>query len=538
MTHGVSWSRRSSLGGSRLSWLFPLVLIILVAAALLQTGGGTAAHAHPRDPDGSAGRAGGLGLPPQISSSAPVDVRATIGTATSRRLPRSFLGLSIEYWDLLKLDRDPASLRRVFGLVRVPGDGPVILRVGGDSADQSYWGARSPGLRLGPWPYRLTGSWLRKLAAVTRAARLHVILDLNLAAQSASMAARFARAASRTLPRGSLSALEIGNEPDIYHHWVDYHLPGRRGLFAAPSGWDEFSPSGYAAAFSRYARLLQRAVPGLPLAGPEAAYPLRDLAWARRLVAADRPRLGLLTVHRYSLSACAHRNWRDFSTIARVLSPGTSAGLSPSVIPALRLARRSGLPLRLTELNSVTCEGRRGVSNTFAAALWAPDALFSLWRVGLAGVNIHVRQGAVNAAFEMSGRRVLARPLLYGLALFTRALGERARLARLRVGPSPPAVRIWAVRVRRRRLNVLVLNKGAQPARLLLRVPTRRPAAVQRLLAPSIQSTGGVTLAGQTIGPRGRWLGRRVSTHVSRGPGGRYGLLVPGFSAALVSFRL
>jgi hypothetical protein len=512
-------------------------VVILVVAALLQTGGGTTARAHSRDPDGGAGRALGLGLAPQVSSG-PVDVRATIETATSRRLPGSFLGLSIEYWDLPRLDRDPAALRRVLDLVRVPGDGPTILRVGGDSADQSFWGRRPPGVRLGPWPYHLTAAWLRKLAALTRAARLHVLLDLNLAAQSASMAARFASAAARTLPRGSLSALEIGNEPDIYHHWVDYHLPGRSALFAAPSGWDEFSPSAYAEAFRRYARRLQRAVPGLPLAGPEAAYPLRDLAWVRRLVAADRRRVGLLTVHRYPLSACAHRNWRDFSTIARVLSPVTSAGLAPSVTPALRLARRTGLPLRLTELNSVTCEGRRGVSNTFAAALWAPDALFSLWRDGLAGVNIHVRQGAMNAAFSMSRRGVLARPLLYGLALFTRALGERARLAGLRVGPSPSALRIWAVRVRRRRLNVLVLNKGAQPARLLLRVPARRPATVQRLLAPSIRSTGGVSLDGQTLGPSGRWVGPRVMTQVSRGPGGRYDLLVPGFSAALVGFRL
>jgi hypothetical protein len=31
------------------------------------------------------------------------------------------------------------------------------------------------------------------------------------------------------------------------------------------------------------------------------------------------------------------------------------------------------------------------VSDTFATALWAPDALFELLRAGIDGVNVHVR---------------------------------------------------------------------------------------------------------------------------------------------------
>ena len=42
------------------------------------------------------------------------------------------------------------------------------------------------------------------------------------------------------------------------------------------------------------------------------------------------------------------------------------------------LAHGAGLRFRLDEVNSVTCGGTRGVSDTFATALWAPDALLSL----------------------------------------------------------------------------------------------------------------------------------------------------------------
>ena len=530
--------RTPSTGRAYLLWALPVVVIILLVAALAGTSG-TRTHLGDRhDPaTGVAGRGSTIapGGPLANPSGSPVWVQATLRTAVRSRLPRSFLGLSFEYWDVPGLDARPAVLRRVFALLHVPGDGPLLLRLGGDSADQAYWGG-SPGLKLGPWPFRITIRWLRTLGSVVRSAHLHVLLDLNLAARAPRMAARFARAALRELPPRSVVGFEIGNEPDIFHHWIDYHLIGRAGQFVAPSGWDQYSPSAYARSFANYARALTRVAPQIPLAGPASANPLHDIQWERLLLARDWAWLGLLTVHRYPLSACAHPRAQDFSTVARMLSQKISSGLAPQVIPALRLAREAGLPLRMDELNSVTCEGRRGVSNTFAAALWAPDALFSLWKAGLAGANIHVRQGAPNGAFAMSQAGLVARPLLYGLALFARALGDRGKLARLRVGRTVPSMRLWTVRSGRH-LNLVVLDKGDHPAHLMLRVPARGPALVQRLTAPSVRSSSGVTLAGQTLSASGRWVGRRTLQTLTRS-GRRYRLVVPAYSGALISFRL
>jgi hypothetical protein len=72
----------------------------------------------------------------------------------------------------------------------------------------------------------------------------------------------------------------------------------------------------------------------------------------------------------------------------------------------------------------------------------------------------------------------------------------------------------------------------------MLRAPSREPALVQRLTAPEVGATSAVRLAGQTLGRDGRWLGKRVAQRVSRGPGRRYHLLVPAYSAALISFRI
>ncbi len=529
--------RRISSGRAHHSrWVLSTVVIALMVTACGGNSGAPKRHtAHTASRSGTHSGAPASGQPLPVDPAQPVTVRATVPGTVRTGLPESFLGLSMEYWDLPAFHSRPAALDRVLSLLHVPGDGPLLLRVGGDSADQAYWG-RHPSPRLGPWPYRVTRGWLHTLAAVVRSAHVHVILDLNLAAGAPRMAARFARAALRTLPRGSLAGFEIGNEPDIYHHWVNYHRAGRAGLFTSSGEWDQFSPARYAEAFDTYARALARVAPNVPLAGPATARPLRDIAWERRLLAMERSRVAMITVHRYPLTACAHRNARNFSTVTRVLSTRIAAGLGTVVAPALALARQAELPLRMTELNSVTCGGRRGVSNTFASALWAPDALFSLWKAGLAGANIHVRQGAANAAFWMSRHGLRARPLLYGLALFARVLGRRGQLAHLRVARSSPSVRLWAVRSARR-LRLLVLDKGPHPARLVLRVPSRGPALIQRLSAPSVSATSGVRLAGQTLAASGRWVGHRQTTDVTPGPGRRYRIRVPAYSAALISFE-
>jgi hypothetical protein len=199
------------------------------------------------------------------------------------------------------------------------------------------------------------------------------------------------------------------------------------------------------------------------------------------------------------------------------------------------IAHRAGLPFRLSEVNSVTCGGVSGVSNSFATALWAPDTLFELLRAGVDGVNLHVRTDAINAAFAFNRRGLVARPLLYGLAMFSRALGTDPRLLDVQVRTRRQMhVKVWAVAAGGGSLHLLVIDKGSRAARVALRIPPNGPAAVQRLLAPSAAATSGVTLAGQSLNTRGRWVGRRVTSALMPTADG-YELTVPRDSAALVS---
>jgi hypothetical protein len=455
-----------------------------------------------------------------------VDARPTPLT-----VPASFLGLSTEYWTLPLYRRQLPLLERVVSLLEVPGDGPLVLRVGGDSADESFW---QPAARKTPgWTFRLTPAWLGELRRLVDFLGARVILDLNLFTGSPEDAARWARAALSALPHGSVLGFEVGNEPDIYSHryWMrttELRGPGR----LVPV---RMTPAVYAHDFERYGRALSGLLPRPRLIGPVLAHPRVGLRWVRELLVVDHRVLGMLTAHLYPFSRCTPPSAPNHPTIARLLSDSASAEAARWVLPMARLAHRAHLPFRLTELNSVTCWGSPGVSDTFANALWALDTLFDLMKAGVDGVNVHVRAHTINAPFILTAKGLTARPLLYGLIMFTRALGPGARLIDLGVRQSGGVdVDAWAVRLADARLHVLLINKGRTPVRVLLPRLAGGPAEVELLLGPSPASRRGVTLAGQFLGRDGRWLGRRVIDRILPGAEG-YELLLKPASAALLS---
>ena len=455
------------------------------------------------------------------------------GNVRPMAVPRSFLGLSTEYWTLPIWAPRLPLLERVIGLLHAPGSGAMVLRIGGDSADHSFWEPSSR--RLPAWIFEVTPQWTRELRALVNGTGSRLIMDLNLVTGSARSAAAWAHAAERGLPRHSIIAFEVGNEPDIYSRWYWTHSvqTPRINTERLPRS---LTLTRYIADFLAYGALLRRAAPGTPLIGPAIAHPTQHATWIADLIAADRRSLAAVSAHRYPYSACLRPRAMSYPTISRLLSERATAVLAQGVRRAVALAHHARLPFRLTELNSVTCGGRRGVSNTFATALWAPDALFELVRAGVAGVNLHVRD-AINAPFTLDRAGLWPRPLLYGLIAFTRTLGPRAQLLPVATRVSPEArLKAWAVRVLGHSLHVVLIDKGASPITVELKLPATGPASVQRLLAPSPRSISGVTLAGQYLGRDGRWVGRlRTETVMARNH--RYTLRLAPFSAAIITVR-
>lgn len=460
----------------------------------------------------------------------------TVGSPLlSRAVPRSFLGLSTEYWALTVYERDMSALERVVSMLRIRGDGPFLVRIGGDSADYSFWSSR--GRSIPRWGYAVTPVFLRTTRTLIRRADVRLMLDLNLITGTPERAAQWAAAARGGLPRGSVLAFEVGNEPDIYNR-RDWLAALAETPLRAPFLHARLSASTYVADFEAYARAVHAVAPGVPLAGPALASPVRHVGWISALLRAPRAGLGIVTAHRYLFSACVRRRSAGYPTVARLLSNHASGGMAAALSPAIALAHRARLQFRMTELNSVTCRGVPGISDAFVTALWAPDALFELLKAGVDGVNIHVRTNAVNAAFTLGAGGLAARPLLYGLSVFAATLNPSPRLLGVRVRESRRArIKAWAVRVRGGMLHVLVINKRRERAVVTLRLPAEGAAVAQRLLAPSPLSRSRVTFGGRWIGRDGRWHGRPLVSTLAADRSG-YRLRMPGMSAALLTVQL
>ena len=291
----------------------------------------------------------------------------------------------------------------------------------------------------------------------------------------------------------------------------------------------ELTPDSYVEDFYDYARVLGEGAPDVPLIGPAVAHPRvsldvdhdADRRRAPRARSGERPPVSVLGVRQAARRTRAIRRSRACSAWR------PRADSTKDIAGAVAVAHGAGLKFRLTELNSVTCGGKPGVSNTFATALWAPDALFTLMRAGVDGVNLHVRAYAINAPFSLNRRG--PQPA----AAAVRPDHVRAD-ARRRCAPGPAAhvrtrarlnLSAWAVRVRGEILHVLLIDKSNRTCESTCTCPPPARATVQRLLAPSASSTTGETLDGQRLGPDGTWVGTRQIERSPRPHG--YALTIP-----------
>jgi hypothetical protein len=452
--------------------------------------------------------------------------------AVGHPVASGFVGLSIEIKALEQYAGsnpsavDPVLLHLIEDIA--PEQRPV-LRLGGDSTDWSWWPvssvARPAGIR-----FTLTPNWLDVARAVATAVRGRLILGVDLEADNRALAAAEASAMVQRVGRGLVDALELGNEPELYGSFGWYTSAAGMPVPGRPRDYD---PSAFVRDYSSFAPRL----PDVRLAGPSSGAP-QWLAGLGSFLAAE-PRVGLVTVHAYPLKHCTKSK---VVTIGQLLSDRSSRGLAASVAPYVAVASAHHDPLRVDEMNGISCGGFRGVSDTFASALWVLDAMFEMARTGVAGVNIHTVPGTINEILgpdDTGGTwRMRVHPEYYGMMMFAQAAPAGSRL--LKLGTVTPAgVKVWATRASDGVIHVVVINKrlaGSQSLRLRI-AGAHGAAAAEQLRAPSVHSTGGITIGGQTFGAE-------TSTGVLAGPanhqtvtpsGGGYPLTVPAASATMLT---
>jgi hypothetical protein len=482
----------------------------------------------------SFGRAGAQAAPPAQASD--VLSASVSDSQTGQAMSPGFVGVSFEYRALSQyVGRDPLAVDPVLvALLKglAPGQPPVI-RIGGDSTDGTWWPIKGM-LPPGGIYYRLTDGWLRVAHALAADLDGKLILGINLAAGRPAIAAAEARALLAGIGRPYVQALEIGNEPDLYGSFPWYR--DRRGHLHWARG-RRYGITDYSKEFGRWSK----ALPNVPLAGPAASGP----PWMGKLgkLLAAEPSLRLVTYHRYPLRACiTNPAAAGYASIPNLLADSSSAGLAQGLAPYVSVAQRRGLGFRLTEINSASCEGAKGVSDTFASALWALDTMFDMARVGVDGVNLHMLPGSNYELFTPSQTasgtwQAFVHPEYYGLMMFAQAFPPGAHL--LSVSAPSGTVKVWATQDSAGVVRATLINKDPSAEHdVSLSVPgAPSTASLETLTAPSINATTGVTLGGQSFGVE-------TTTGTLPGPpqttplipvGGAYTVPLPAGSAALLT---
>ena len=434
-------------------------------------------------------------------------------------IPPDFIGLGYEISSIARPGLLSSQNAVYVQLVRTLGKQGVI-RVGGNTSD--YASYKETGEPVSS-PEKMGGSVingtvLRDLGSFLDATGWQLIWGLNLGNGTPESAIREAKAVIAEA-KNHLIAFEIGNEPDLFSSHESHR----------PTG---YSYDKYLREYRTYRDALRKAIPDVPLAGPDAA---NATDWVVRFARDEGKDIKLLTHHYY------REGQNPSSTIDKLLHPDPK--LDPLLAKLRAAADTSRVPFRICETNSFSGGGKSRVSDTFAAALWVLDFMFTLAAAGCAGVNIEtgVNQLGFISSYSPIGDdehgQYWATPEYYGMLAF--AQSGRGRIIGSSLDAGGRNINAYATQAAPDRAVLIVINKEPSlHADILVdagTVASFRSRALCRLLAPSLQSKLGISLGGASVSSNGLWRPSRMDDLDTDRSVLRFS--VPAASAAIVTLN-
>jgi hypothetical protein len=431
-----------------------------------------------------------------------------------RSIPATYMGLGFEASSVASglLSADNHAYVQ---LVRNLGQQGVI-RIGGNVSDFSGYDAKGAAKFL-PKDTVLNAQSLRQLRNFLDATGWKLIWGLNLGTGTLDNAVQEARAVAE-VAGDRLVAFQVGNEPDLF---------SRAGHRTGAYGYAE-----WLADYRRFKTAVRAALPKAPFAGPDVAF---TTEWVESFARDEGGDIALLTTHHYTAGQADPASTADFLL-------QEEKKYQPALARIETASSSIHVPWRMSETNSFYGGGKAGVSDSFAAALWALDYLFVLAAYGCSGVNLEtgVNHLGVVSKYTPIGDDLAghysAAPEYYGLLAFAQAAkGEQIALTCDTGGINLTA---YATRQETGVLTLTVINKDLRHDATIDvgSTATLKQAHVMRLAAPSLSAQDGVTLGGAAVSRDGTW--RAVRTDPVRITNGKALLDVPAGSAALITFAV
>jgi hypothetical protein len=303
--------------------------------------------------------------------------------ATGPHMPADFVGLSYEVAQLADPSFFSASnigLIRQFKALAAQG----VLRLGGNTSEFAWWKPKPgypepahPQTRVvegepKPQYYAVTSEAVLNLAGFLKETGWTCLYGIGMGTNTPERAADEAAFVAKTLG-ASLQYFQIGNEADLFGR----HLRD-------PKTW---SAKTYLEEWLTLARAVTARVPEAKFGMPDVA---ASVAWLTEIAdlwasIENPPQVTTLTHHYYFGGPATNPE----VNIANLLKPAAMAKVQKTADTANHAANKMGVRVRMTEGNTCYRGGKPGVSDVFAAALWAADYSLLLASNNYSGINLH-----------------------------------------------------------------------------------------------------------------------------------------------------
>ena len=407
----------------------------------------------------------------------------------------------------------------LIGLFNALGGG--VLRIGANSVDRITWTPAGAGQTSGQVSQIDIANFARFMKQCLNWKVLYGINFAGAQGSTASPTLAAQEAAYVAQQLGSqLFAFEIGNEPNLYGN---SNTPGLAGMTYSIFLNGGTVSQGTIQGWNQFASAIRGAVSGAVLSGPAAADD--KTSWAENFAASEAGGIALMSEHYY----ISNYNTATPSITGMLTYPDTKLEAALQNLQAASL--KDNVPYRIDEANSYfSSTSPAGVSNVFAAALWAIDFIFTHAQYGASGLNFH-NNGTISnytAIGDASGAVTAVQPLYYALAFFSQIFtgATTGELLNSTLSASGVALSAFAIGSSNGATWVIVNNKDtANAANVTIGVGKAASQATVMTLASSGSSpsaqlanpgvyNGGspLTLGGQAIGLNGAWSGAPQQT--------------------------
>jgi hypothetical protein len=305
-------------------------------------------------------------------------------------VPSNFVGLSYETQQLSDPNFfSPANGDLIAQFRDLAPHG--VLRLGGNTSDYGFWKPTPQSTppprtqrpyKVGDPPpdlsYAVTPDAVQNLRAFLDATGWTCLYGINLGTNIPELAAAEAEYVTKTLGL-KLEYFQVGNEADRFGSTI-----------RDPKTW---TVNTYLDEWMTFAKAILGRVPDAHFGMPDIASDEHWFATIGERLADDpiRSHIACLTHHYYIGGPPSNPNM----TVERILTPDPKVSKVAGVVRAA--AAKLKTTWRMTEGNTCYRGGKPGVSDVFAASLWAADYMLMLASLGYAGVNLHGGDGQMVA---------------------------------------------------------------------------------------------------------------------------------------------